>query len=58
MRGNRIDFIYGSEKFVNTMIKAKSPKEGFSKGTFDKSTGFFKGCGSDHLPLIVDFHWR
>ena len=58
MRGGRIDFIYGSERFVNTMTKAKSPKSGFTNGTHDKTTNFFKNRGSDHLPLIVDFKWR
>ena len=58
MRGGRIDFIYGSERFVKTMIKAKSPKLGFTNGTHDKTTNFFKNRGSDHLPLIVDFKWR
>ena len=54
----RIDLMYGSEHFVNTMIKAKSPKIGWTKGTYDKETGFIKGSGSDHLPVTVDFVWR
>lgn len=58
MRGGRIDYMYGSERFVNSLLKAKSPKSGFTNGKFDKTTRFFKECGSDHLPIICDFKWR
>ncbi|MBE6174975.1 MAG: hypothetical protein E7147_05475 [Rikenellaceae bacterium] len=58
MRGGRIDFMYGSERFVTTLLKAKSPKSGFTKGKYDKTTRFFKERGSDHLPIICDFEWR
>ena len=58
MRGGRIDYMYGSDKFVKTLIRAKSPKQGFTNCKFDKETRFFKECGSDHLPIICDFKWR
>ena len=54
----RIDLMYGSDLFVKTMIKAKSPRIGWTRGQWDKETGFFKNCGSDHLPVTVDFVWR
>jgi len=54
----RIDLMYGSDLFVKTMIKAKSPRIGWTRGKWDKETGFFKNCGSDHLPVTVDFVWR
>ena len=58
MGTGRIDLMYGSEKFVRTLIKAKSPKYGFTKGAWDSNTHFYKDRGSDHLPVICDFEWR
>ena len=58
MGGGRIDFMYGSDKFVQTMLRAKSPKRGFTHGKFDKTTRFYKERGSDHLPVVCDFEWR
>ena len=58
MGAGRIDLMYGSERFVKTLIKAKSPRTGFTNGKWDKETHFFKGCGSDHLPVLCDFEWR
>ena len=58
MGTGRIDLMYGSEKFVRTLIKAKSPKYGFTKGSWDSNTHFYKERGSDHLPVICDFEWR
>ena len=58
MGTGRIDLMYGSEKFVKTMIKAKSPREGWTSGKWDSETRFYKECGSDHLPVLVDFEWR
>ena len=55
--GGRIDLMYGSEPMLKAMIKAKSPKIGFTTG---KRTGIsnFWSQSSDHLPVIVDFVWR
>ncbi|MBP3482092.1 MAG: hypothetical protein J6K28_01725 [Alistipes sp.] len=53
----RIDLMYGSEPMMKRMIKAKSPKEGFTLGKWNKDTRFFDKS-SDHLPVIVDFEWR
>lgn len=55
--GGRIDLMYGSEPMLNKMIKAKSPRIGFTTG---KRTGIsnFWSQSSDHLPVIIDFIWR
>ena len=58
MGSGRIDLMYGSEKFVKTLIKAKSPKSGWTSGKWDKDTHFYKERGSDHLPVLCDFLWR
>jgi exonuclease III len=58
MGTGRIDLMYGSEKFAKTLIKAKSPRDGWTNGKYDKESGFFKECGSDHLPVLCDFLWR
>ena len=53
----RIDLMYGSEPMLKAMIKAKSPRVGFTTG---KPTGIsnFYSQSSDHLPVIIDFVWR
>ena len=53
----RIDLMYGSEPMLKRLLKAKSPKWGFTKGTWNDKTRFYDGS-SDHLPVIVDFIWR
>ena len=53
----RIDLMYGSKPMADRVIKAKSPKEGFTRGTWNKDVRFFNGS-SDHLPVIVDFRWE
>ena len=53
----RIDLMYGSEPMLKRLLKAKSPKWGFTKGTWNDKTKFYDGS-SDHLPVIVDFIWR
>ncbi len=53
----RIDLMYGSEAMYKRMLKAKSPKWGFTKATWNDKTKFYNGS-SDHLPVIVDFVWR
>ena len=55
--GGRIDLMYGSEPMLKAMIKAKSPRVGFTTG---KPTGIsnFYSQSSDHLPVIIDFVWR
>ena len=58
MGAGRIDLMYGSERFVKTLIKAKSPRTGFTSGKWDKETHFYKERGSDHLPVLCDFEWR
>ncbi len=55
--GGRIDLMYGSEPMVNAMIKAKSPRIGFTTGKRTKISNFYSQS-SDHLPVIVDFIWR
>ena len=58
MGSGRIDLMYGSERFVKTLIKAKSPRIGFTSGKWDPETKFYKERGSDHLPVLCDFEWR
>jgi len=53
----RIDIMYGSPSMMNRVIKAKSPRYGFTAATYDKKNRFYD-TSSDHLPVIVDFEWR
>ena len=53
----RIDIMYGTEPMMRRVIRAKTPKEGFTRAT--KRAGFrFHEGSSDHLPVIVDFRWE
>ncbi len=55
--GARIDIMYGSDEMANRVIRAESPRAGFTYAPYNKEMKFYDKS-SDHLPVIVDFKWK
>ena len=55
--GARIDIMYGSDEMANRVIRAESPRAGFTWAPYNKEARFYDKS-SDHLPVIVDFKWK
>ncbi|MBQ2702795.1 MAG: hypothetical protein IJF63_02915, partial [Alistipes sp.] len=53
----RIDIMYGNDEMANRVIRAESPRAGFTYAPYNKEMKFHDKS-SDHLPVIVDFKWK